>query len=48
MGDLCNDDRGAIWLDLDQDGIFEIDGDLGTEQLVYQPQCCGTKSTSLA
>ena len=34
-------------MDLDQDGTFETDGDLGTEQLLYQPQCCGTKSTSI-
>ena len=39
-----NDDRGTIWLDLDQDGIFETDGDLGTEQLVYQPQCTAEPS----
>ena len=37
-----NDDRGTIWLDLDQDGEFESDGDLGNEQLAYQPNCCGT------
>ena len=42
-----NDDRGTIWLDLDQDGVFEINGDFGSEQLVYQPQCCGTKSTNI-
>ena len=42
-----NDDRGTIWLDLDQDGAFEINGDFGSEQLVYQPQCCGTKSTNI-
>ena len=42
-----NDDRGTIWLDLDQDGIFEVDGDLGSEQLFYQPNCCGTQSTSI-
>ena len=32
-----NDDRGTVWLDLDQDGIFETNGDYGSEQLVYQP-----------
>ena len=36
-----------FWLDLDQDGIFETNGDYGSEQLVYQPQCCGTKSTTV-
>ena len=42
-----NDDRGTIWLDLDQDGVFESDGDLGNEQLAYQPNCCGTKSATV-
>jgi hypothetical protein len=40
-----NDDRGTIWIDLDQDGVFEVAGNKGNEQLVYQPQCCGTQST---
>ena len=40
-----NDDRGTIWLDLDQDGVFEQSGDKGNEQLLYQPNCCGTQST---
>ena len=31
-------------MDLDQDGVFEEMGDMGTEQLVYQPNCCGTQS----
>ena len=42
-----NDDRGTIWLDLDRDGVFETNGDAGNEQLLYQPQCCGTQSTSI-
>ena len=42
-----NDDRGTIWLDLDRDGVFETDGDAGNEQLLYQPRCCGTQSTSI-
>ena len=40
-----NDDRGTIWIDLDQDGVFEVAGNKGNEQMVYQPQCCGTQST---
>ena len=40
-----NDDRGTIWIDLDQDGKFETNGNKGNEQMVYQPQCCGTQST---
>ena len=29
MGNRGNDDRGTVWLDLDQDGIFETNGDYG-------------------
>ena len=25
------DDRASVWLDLDQDGVFELEGDRGTE-----------------
>ena len=42
-----NDDRGTVWIDLDQDGKFETNGNKGNEQLLYQPQCCGTQTTTV-
>ena len=29
-----NDNRGVLWIDLDQDGIFEVTGDLGSEKIL--------------
>ena len=29
-----NDNRSALWIDLDQDGVFEVSGNLGTEKIL--------------
>ena len=29
-----NDDRGAFWIDLDRNGIFELDGQQGVEKIL--------------
>ena len=31
---LGNDDRGALWLDLDQNGLFELIGSAGQEKIL--------------
>ena len=36
-----NDDRGTLWLDLDQDGIFSRSGANGDERLADRQNCCG-------
>ena len=34
------DDNASLWIDYDQDGVFELAGDLGSER-VYSRGCCG-------
>ncbi|WP_425619265.1 PA14 domain-containing protein [Anatilimnocola sp. NA78] len=40
------DDNASIWVDYDQDGIFETAGDLGNER-IYARGCCGASGDQL-
>ena len=36
-----NDDGGALWLDLNLNGVFERNGSAGDELVMFQGGCCG-------
>ena len=45
---LGNDDRGALWIDLDQNGIFELNGNQGDERVLDAANGFANTSTTLS
>ena len=47
FGHSLNDDGAAVWLDLNQNGLFEDAGSAGPERLTFSG-CCGNLATGMA
>ncbi|RYD83912.1 MAG: hypothetical protein EOP84_06950, partial [Verrucomicrobiaceae bacterium] len=41
FGYSINDDGAAFWMDLNQNGVFELNGSAGSERLAFSGACCG-------
>jgi fibronectin-binding autotransporter adhesin len=41
FGKSINDDGAAVWVDLNQNGLFETNGSAGNERVTFQDGCCG-------